>query len=216
MKKLLTITCLAFSCVLLSGQDLYKSMQENAVNFWTLSPDKLKSSFASPESYRWRTALKKNLIYNPNAGKTKLFFMGRAVVWGSFLFSFDKLQGMYLTLDRTNTPLNREAYLERINSLEKQISETKKFGKPKIVRHDSGNKHRCTYSWKSPEYYIALRTSYSQSPEKGFSPGKTVVSVFHRLSFNPVKAQSEPPPEKSNAETVPDKKAKTDTGSDHA
>ncbi|MDD5599085.1 MAG: hypothetical protein PHV82_14155, partial [Victivallaceae bacterium] len=214
MKKIFAISSLIFSCALLSGQDLYKSIQENAADFWTLPPDKFKAAFGSPESYQWRTALKKNLIYKSDTGKTKLFFMGRAVIWGSFLFSSDKLQGMYLTLARTDAPLDQKAYLEQISSLETQINETNQFGKPKTVRHDSGNKHRCTYSWKSPEYYIALRYSYSQSPEKGFSPGKIVISVFHRFSFTSSKAPSGPLPEKSDVKTVPDTETETDTGGD--
>jgi hypothetical protein len=198
-----------------SGQDLGKSMKDDAENLWTMPPDKFMTAFASPKFYKWRSALKNNLIYTPDPQKTELFFMERPIIRGAFRFNANKLQGMYLTLAMLKTPSDHKTYLEKIEKLEKLIMEIGKFGKAKVVSHDSRNKHSCTHSWQSPEYFIALRFSYSQSPGKAFVPGEIVLSVFHRFSFDYFKAKTLPgkPEEKESQNT--ESQVKIEENGDH-
>jgi hypothetical protein len=206
MKKIFTIVSLSFLfCVSLFSQDFGTAVKDDADSLWRLTPDKFKSTFGSSEIYKWKTALKTVLTYDSKGSETELLFLKQSIAKANFSFKSKRLQGMSLTLAKSDALSSKKAYLEHISNLKEQITGLSKIGTPKVRKRKSKYGSSYTYSWKSPEYYISLKCSFSTDQKKIFKPGNIKFSIFRRVALAaPVKKIE------ASSETAANSNIKTD------
>lgn len=182
MKKIFIITTFNFFfCGWLSAQDFGKAIKEEAGSLWTQTPDSFQKTFGPPEIYKWKSPLKRVLIYNSRDSKTELFFFKHPVDKGSFSFKSNQLQAISLTFKKPEAIPGKEAYLEYSSKLAGEIEALAKIGTPGLRKRESGNGYSCTYSWRSPEYYVSLKCGYSIDAKAAFNSGKSRFSIFRRV-----------------------------------
>ncbi|MCK4982753.1 MAG: hypothetical protein KAS17_07495, partial [Victivallaceae bacterium] len=210
MKKVFTIASLSFLfCVSLFSQNFGTALKDAADSLWSLSPDKFKSTFGSPEIYKWKTALKTVLTYNSKDAETTLLFFEHPIGKADFKFKSKQLQGISLVLAKPNAISDKTTYLEYSSKLKEQITRLGKIGTPKMRKRKSKSASRYTYSWISPEYYISLKCSYASDSKKTFTPGNIKISIFRRFALAaPVKKIE------ASTETAADSNIKTDDKGD--
>lgn len=194
MKKILTIISLSFLfCFCVLAQNFGTGIKDEADTLWTQTPKTFRTTYGSPEIYKWKTALKRVLTYKCNEPEAKLFFFKHPIDKAYFSFKSKQLQGMRLIFAKPTAISNKEIYLEYSSKLKEQIAGLGKIGTPKLRKRKSKGGYRYTYSWRSPEYFISLRCSYASDSKKTFNPGKSKLSIFRRV---PIVV-----PDKKNEET---------------
>lgn len=169
-----------FLCTCLQAQDFGKAISEEADSLWTRTPDSFQKSFGPPETYKWKSPLKRILTYDSKKSKTELLFFEHPVARGEFSFKSNQLQGIRLIFKKPEAISGEETYLEYSSKLAKQIEGLAKIGTPDVRKRKSGGTFSSTYSWRSPEYYVSLKCSYSIG-QKDFNPGKSRFSIFRRI-----------------------------------
>jgi len=182
MKKLFIITaCCFLFCVYLSGQDFGKAIKEKTDSLWTQTPETFRETFGSPGTYKWKSPLKRVLLYKSADSKSELSFFEHPVDKGEFSFKSNKLQSIRLTFKKPEAISSKEIYFEYASKLARQIGGLVEIGAPRLRKRKSGNDYSFTYSWRSPEYYISLRCSCSIGAKATFNPGKSKFSIFRRI-----------------------------------
>jgi len=210
MRKFLIIALLnGLFCSLLFSQDFGTALKDDADSLWRLTPDKFKSTFGSPEIYKWKTALKNVLTYDSKGAETELLFLKHPIDNANLIFKSKHLQGMSLTLAKPSAISDKETYLEYSSSLKEQIAGLGKIGASKVRKRKSKNGYSYTYSWRSPEYYISLKCSYGSDSKKAFKPGSIKFSIFRRVSLAVPNRKIE-----KSSETTPEAEAKSNIKTD--
>ena len=181
MKKIFTIISLSFlPCVSLLAQNFGTAIKDKADSLWTQTPETFRTTYGSPEIYKWKTPLKRVLTYKCNDPKAKLFFFKHPIAKAGFNFKSKQLQGMRLIFAKPTAISNKETYLEYSSKLKEEIAGLGKVGTSKLRKRKSKGGYRYTYSWRSPEYFISLRCSYAIDSKKTFNPGRSKFSIFRR------------------------------------
>lgn len=198
MKKIFIIISLSFLfCLCMLGQDFGTTLKDDANSLWSLNPGKFKTTFGSPEMYKWKSPLKNILLYTSNGAGNKLLFFDQAIGKANFNFKSKQLQGISLTLAKSNDLTDKETYLEHVANIKEQILGLGKLGAPKVRKKTAKGRCRYTYSWRSPEYYITLKSSYSINSKKSFSPGYIKFYIFRRFAITTPIGKDEPASEKT-------------------
>jgi hypothetical protein len=189
MRKILIIALAnSLLCLGLFGQDFGETLKDDANSLWVLTPNKFKTTFGSPEIYKWKSALKNVLVYNSKGAETELLFFEQPIKKANFRFKSKQLQGISLSLVKSDELSDKEAYLANVKNLKDQIAGLENAGSPKVRKRKSNGGYRYAYSWKSKKYYISLISSYAIGSEKNFKPRNIKFSIFNRIS---VAAQDE-------------------------
>lgn len=185
MRKIFTIISLSFLfCFYILGQDIGTAIKNDAASLWTMAPDTFKTSFGSPEIYKWESALKNVLIYRSKGADTKLLFFEQEISKADFKFKSKQLQAISLTLAKSDDLSDKKTYLEHVANLKEQIAKLSKIGSSKERKRKTRGAYRCTYSWRPPEYYISLKSSYTNNSKKTFKAGTIKFSIFRRVAFS--------------------------------
>ena len=214
MKKVSIITISSFLfCVCLSGHDFGKAIKDEPDSLWTQTPETFQKTFGSPGAYKWKSPLKRILTYNSRNSKTELSFFEHPVDKAAFNFKSNKLQSIRLTFKKPEAISGQKTYLDYSTKLAKQIEGLSQIGTPKLRKRESRGSYSCTYSWRSPEYYISLKGTYSINAEKTFKPGKSRFSIFRRIPVAVVEKKVEASPEEP-PETDSDSDLKTNDKGD--
>ena len=148
---------------------------------WTQTPKTFKTSYGTPEIYKWKTALKRVLTYKCNGPEAELFFFKHPIYKADFSFKSKRLQGMRFIFAKPTAITDKETFLQYLSKLKEEIAGLGKIGKPKIRKKKSKGGYRYTCSWRSPEYFISLRCSYTSNSKKTFNPGKSKLTIFRRI-----------------------------------
>ena len=201
IKKFFFLTVFLFCCSLFS-RDIGADLCKNAGEIWNLKPAQLLKKYNSQKAFKWKSPLKKKMVYHSNSAQADLEFMKYRVVSGNFCFGNNKkLRGINLYLATPENINDTKKYSGLIKDLKKQIEQIGKLSTPRLRKRKSGSKYHFTYSWKSKEYYASLSWNYVLASGK-FIPGKAKVSIFARVAFTePAPAQEED--EKSKASGNP-------------
>jgi hypothetical protein len=179
MRKFLLIILLnSLFCGSLLCKDIGETMKSDAGSLWSLPVDKFKTDFGPAELYKWQ-AFDKTLLYKFTSGKTKLYFLGQQIYKASFKFPARSVNGMYLTLKKPPAKTDKDTYLKSITDLQEKIKALDKFPTAKVIKRKSGKWYRYSCAWKSPQYSISLRWSYSGNSKAPFKTQSTKLSVFY-------------------------------------
>ena len=198
-------------CGSLFSRDIGTDICENAGEFWNLRAPQLLEKYGNKKAFRWKSPLKKKMLYRNKSSQDGLKFMEQQVVGGTFCFGNNKkLRGIYLYLVLPENVNDKEKYNVLIKDLKKQVEQIGKLNSPRLRKRKYGNKWQMTYSWKSREYYASLSWNYSLNSDK-FIPGKAKISIFTRVSFaEPASTQEEKDEVSEDAQSEDNSNAEND------
>jgi hypothetical protein len=207
MKLVLIILFANFLCPAFFAKDLGQDLKGQAMSLWSKSADNLKQDLSTYGKCEWKNNLKTNFRYEYIQGKEKLLFFEEQIVEASFLFLSNQqikttlprsqqqhLQGFFLTFGNPADKVDKNSYLEALNSLKDKIKTVGELPAPKTTGIRSGSWLRYTCLWKSPQYSICLRWAYSSVPRAQFKAKPVKLSVFYTppLESRIVKSNKEP------------------------
>ena len=182
IKISLFLTGFLFCCSLFS-RDIGSDICDNAGEVWNLNSKQLLEKYKNKKFFRWKSPLKRKMLYRNKSAEAELLFMDQRVTGGTFCFANNKkLRGVYLYLAVPSNINNKKDYDTFVTGIKKQMKQIGNFGSPQFRKRISGNNHRLTYSWKSRQYYASLTCNYAVNPKK-FVPGKSKIYIFTRVSF---------------------------------